>query len=317
MFPKIDGIHHVTAIAGEPQKNIDFYVALLGLRMVKRTVNFDDPGTYHLYYGNGKGSPGTIMTFFPWPGASLRGRAGAGQVTVTMFSIPVSSLGYWIERFEQNQIEFNGPFARFDEEVLRLKDPDGLVLELIATETDKRPGWENGDIPAEHSIRGFFGAALTVNHYERTGGLLTETFAARSVAEKGNRFRYAVGTGGAGTYVDVLCEPNTPRGEMGVGAVHHLAWRIKNDELQDALRDELIAREFHVTPMKDRKYFHSIYFREPGGVLFEIATDPPGFAVDEPSATMGQKLMLPPWLEDNRTEIEAVLPKIIIPGVPS
>lgn len=307
------GIHHVTAIAGEPQENVDFYAGLLGLRLVKLTVNYDDPGTYHLYYGDELGHPGTIITFFPWPGAR-RGRRGTGQVTVTSFSVPEGSFGYWTERFKKSDIAFEDPVRRFDEEVLTFLDPDGLVLELVShAGADKRSPWKDSPVPQEHAIRGFYGVTITVEGYERTASLLTKVLGFGYVSDTGNRFRYEVGSGGSGALIDVLCLPYGTMGKIAVGTVHHVAWRVAQEEEQKALREEIARLGFNVTPVIDRKYFHSIYFREPGGVLFEIATDPPGFTVDEPPEQLGTKLQLPPWLESNRPKIEKILPPLRFP----
>ncbi|MCH7760161.1 ring-cleaving dioxygenase [candidate division TA06 bacterium] len=313
MGKEILGIHHVTAIAGDPQKNVDFYTDILGLRLVKITVNFDDPETYHLYYGNEFGSPGSILTFFPWPGAP-RGRRGTGQLTVTSFSIPERALGYWIERFKTHDISFEGPITRFDEEVLIFFDPDGLKLELIAHPgSDVRKPWKEGPVPPEYAIRGFYSVTLSEQGNERTAPLLTETLGFRLDQEVENRFRYKVGAGGAGALVDVLCLPDVPRGLVAVGTVHHVAWRTPNDEEQKTWCQEISKLGYNVTPVLDRHYFHSIYFREPGGVLFEIATDPPGFTVDEPQEELGTRLRLPPWLESRRAQIEQALPPLRLP----
>ncbi len=313
MPKEILGIHHVTAIAGEPQQNVDFYAGFLGLRLVKLTVNYDDPETYHLYYGDEVGHPGTILTFFPWPGAP-KGRKGAGQVTVTSFSIPQGSVGYWVERLSKRGMRFEGPINRFEDQVISFSDPDDLSLELVThAGAEKRNGWNRGSIPQEHAIRGFFGVTLSEEGYERTASLLTETMGFRLVKEDGDRFRYEVGKGGPGAMVDVLCQPDTPAGQVSVGTVHHVAWRTPNDEQQKEWREELVKARLNVTPVIDRKYFHSIYFREPGGVLFEIATDPPGFTVDERLEELGTRLMLPPRLEPLRAHLDRALPRVRLP----
>jgi glyoxalase family protein len=309
MERQIGGIHHVTAIARDPQRNVDFYASVLGLRLVKKTVNFDDPGTYHFYYGDGQGHPGTIMTFFPWPMARL-GSRGAGQATVTSFSVPEGSLGWWAERLDRMGIEREDPRPRFDEEVLTVLDPDHLQIELVARAGDDRVPWESGPVPAEHAIRGFAGVTLTEWNPEVTSEVLTGLMGFRRIAEAGDRFRFEVGAGGAGTRVDVLAKPDAPRGHVSAGTVHHVAWRTPDDAQQRAWHEELVSRGFHVSPILDRQYFHSIYFREPGGVLFEIATDPPGFTKDEPVETLGTHLKLPPWLEEDRARIEGILPPV-------
>jgi glyoxalase family protein len=313
----IEGLHHVTAIAGEPQTNIDFYAGVLGLRLVKVTVNFDDPTTYHLYYGDGLGHPGTIMTFFPWPGA-LPGRIGTGQLTVTSFSLPEKSLPFWRERLHELRIEFHQAASDFGEELLFLRDPDGLQLELIGT-ANADPGrvWKRGPVPAEHAIRGFHHVTLSENGYERTASLLTDTLGFRQIAKTGNRYRYAVANGAPGAMVDLVCAPEGRPGRVAVGTVHHVAWRTATDAGQVEWRDTLSGLEYDVTPIIDRQYFRSIYFREPGGVLFEIATDPPGFATDETVDHLGTSLKLPPWLEKVRAELEQLLPHIDLPVVES
>jgi glyoxalase family protein len=310
MTMQVQGIHHVTAIAGDPQGNVDFYAGVLGLRLVKVTVNYDDPNTYHLYYGDERGHPGTILTFFPWPGAT-RGRTGTGQVAVTAFAIPDGSLGYWVDRLNSRQVAFAEPSQRFDEEVIALQDPDGLRLELVAggrtPETSPRP---DGPTPGKDAILGFQGVTLEVEGYERTAGLLTATLGMREVGAKGNRFRYAIGAGSAQGFVDLLCLPSGPRGRVAVGTVHHIAWRTPDDESQRTWRAEIARLGFNVTPIVDRSYFRSIYFREPGDVLFEIATDLPGFAVDEPPDQLGKRLTLPTWLESARDELVKALPAL-------
>ena len=313
MPEEILGIHHVTAIAGEPQQNVDFYAGVLGLRLVKLTVNYDDPETYHLYYGDEIGHPGTILTFFTWPGAP-KGRKGTGQLTITSFSIPQRSVEYWVTRLKKYGIRFEGPVKRFEEEVISFSDPDGLTLELVANAgAEIRSGWNRASVPQEHVIRGFFGVTLSEEGYERTASLLTETMGFRLVKEDGSRFRYEVGEGGPGAMVDVLCQPDAPVGLVSVGTAHHVAWRTPNDEQQKVWREELVRARLNVTPVIDRKYFHSIYFREPGGVLFEIATDPPGFTVDESEEELGSRLMLPPQLEPLRAQLREVLPSIQLP----
>ncbi len=313
MSPGVQGIHHVTAFAGDPQNNVDFYAGILGLRLVKKTINFDAPQTYHLYYGNEAGSPGTLMTFFPWTSRGWRGGRGTGQVGVTSFSIPDGATGYWTERLKQNNMRFTGPFTRFDEEVIVFRDLDGLELELVSSVVDARPSWDKGSIPSEYAIRGFHSVALWVEGYERTAGLMTETLGFRQMQESGNRFRYSAGNGGPGAIVDILCLPEESPGQMGVGTVHHVAWRVPDDEAQLNLRRELVKLGYNVPPVVDRQYFHSIYFREPGHVLFEAATDPPGFAIDEKLEELGTHLMLPPWLEKERAAIEQSLSPITLP----
>ena len=311
----LEGLHHVTAIAGEPQTNINFYTDVLGLRLVKLTVNFDDPTTYHLYYGDGQGHPGTIMTFFPWPEA-FKGRIGTGQLTVTSFAVPEKSLPYWRERLRKRGVEFDDAISDFGEETLFLRDPDGLQLELISSSNaDPDRIWQRGPVPTKHAVRGFHHVTLSEGGYERTAALLTETLGFKQIAKEGNRFRYAVGKGAPSTVVDLVCAPEGRPGRVAVGTVHHVAWRTATNEQQARWRTTLRTLEYDVTPIIDRQYFHSIYFREPGGVLFEIATDPPGFATDETVERLGTSLKLPPWLETDRPELERLLPRIELPKI--
>ncbi len=301
----LPGMHHVTAIAGDPQRNVDFYAGILGLRLCKKTVNFDDPGSYHLYYGDGLGRPGTVMTFFAWPGGA-RGRLGTGQPTATAFSIPPGSAAYWSRRLEANDVPVR-PGRRFDDEVLGFDDPDGLPLELVAAEDDRRASWEAPAVPGEHAIRGFHSTTLSVTGHEATARLLTDSLGFRQMSEEGSRFRFETGAGGPHATVDVLVLPDAPPGVTAIGTVHHVAWRTPDGTQQLEWRELLGMAGFDVTPVLDRMYFRSIYFREPGGVLFEIATDGPGFTVDEAAAELGSSLKLPPWLEPRRSEVEARL----------
>ncbi|HEY6867766.1 MAG TPA: VOC family protein, partial [Candidatus Eisenbacteria bacterium] len=313
------GLHHVTAIAGDPQRNLDFYAGLLGLRLVKRTVNFDDPQTYHFYFGDGTGTPGSLLTFFPWPGARA-GRVGAGQVAVTSFAIRPDAVGFWSDRLAAHGIALEGPRPRrpgdgAEEVVLAFRDPDGLGLELVAhPAAAARPAWgEAPGIPAEHALHGLHAVTLWETGYPETERLLLGTLGFRPIAEHGDARRYAAGDGGPGRLVDVRATGAIARGAGGAGTVHHVAWRVADDPAQVDLRSRLVAAGQHPTPVIDRQYFHSVYFREPGGVLFEIATDPPGFAIDEPAERLGERLMLPPQFEPGRAAIEAILPPIHLP----
>lgn len=305
----INGLHHVTALAGNTQRNVDFYVDVLGLRMVKKTINFDAPDVYHLYYGDETGSPGTIMTFFPYDGIP-RGRKGVGQLTYTAFSVPTESLSFWMDRLNQYSIPYAGPYKRFNETYLRFEDPDGTGIELVATGEDRRSGWDNGKISPDHAIRGFHTVTLNELLVDKTVKLLTETMQHTLVAEENGLFRFQAGTGGPGSYVDVLHSPKDIRGLQGAGSVHHVAFSTDNDETQLLIRQELEEAGYNPTTVLDRNYFHSIYYREPGGILFEIATNPPGFAIDEPVAELGKTLKLPEWYEPRRAQIEAGLPVI-------
>lgn len=303
------GLHHITALASDAQRNCDFYAGVLGLRLVKKTVNFDAPDVYHLYYGNEKGSPGTIMTFFPYPGIP-KGRKGKGQLTVTSFSIPEHAIDYWLKRLSKFHIKHEGPQQRFQDEVfIYLEDYDGLGLELVANNKDNRPGFTYGNIPLEHAIKGFYGITLSEEGYERTAGLLVGQMDHELMAERGNRFRYSA-SGQPGSFVDVLCSPDILMGLPGYGTIHHVAFATTDDASQLEARAKLLKFGLNVTPVLDREYFHSIYFREPGGVLFEIATLPPGFAIDEDPEHLGESLKLPPWQEQSRAAIERLLPPV-------
>lgn len=314
MEKEIAGLHHVTAIASDPQRNLDFYIGLLGLRLVKRTVNFDDPGTYHFYFGDARGTPGTILTFFSWPGAR-RGHRGVGQIEATAFAISPDSVGYWLDRFKEQHVTAEKTPARFSEEVIRFTDPDGLLLELIASDSfGKTESWIDSIVPEEHSLRGFHSVSAALEGYERTAKLLTESFGYRLVEESGNRFRFAAPSeSGSGRIVDLLCMPDGRPGAIAAGSVHHIAFRAKDDAEQLQWREHLVELGYNVTPVIDRTYFHSIYFREPGGILFEIATEPPGFTLDEKLDELGMHLRLPPWMESVRSQIERVLPPIKLP----
>jgi glyoxalase family protein len=309
MNSKIPGLHHVTAIASDPQRNLDFYVGLLGLRFVKRTVNFDDPGTYHFYFGDRRGTPGTILTFFPWPGAR-RGIRGTGQVEATAFAIPSNSIGFWLDRLKQQHVTAEKT------EVIRLIDPDGLMIELIASSSHAQVDlWPDSPVPAEHALHGFHSVSAALEGYERTARLLTESFGYRLVDESGNRFRFASSDDSAsGRIVDLLCLPDTGVGRVAAGSVHHIAFRAKDEAEQLKWREYLVDLGYNVTPVIDRTYFHSIYFREPGGVLFEIATEPPGFTLDEKVEELGMHLRLPPSMESARSQIEEILPPIHVPN---
>jgi predicted esterase/catechol 2,3-dioxygenase-like lactoylglutathione lyase family enzyme len=310
------GIHHVTAIASDPQRNLDFYVGLLGLRFVKRTVNFDDPHTYHFYFGDDLGRPGSIMTFCPWPRA-FRGRQGTGQVAVTSFAVVPNALPFWIERLLKHGVKHENPRKKpTGETAIAFSDHDGLMLEIVAHESaEARPAW--GDAPGiaeRDAIRGFHSVTLWEERGEDTERVLADTLGFKPVSgERGIR-RYAAGDGGAGTIVDVRTIGGFVRGQTGAGTVHHVAFRAADDSAELSLRSRVLQSGYQPTPVIDRNYFHSVYFREPGGVLFEIATDQPGFAVDEPADRLGEQLKLPAQYEAMRSEIESVLPRIHLPG---
>ena len=299
----ISGIHHITALAGEPQQNIDFYTGILGLRMVKKTVNFDAPDVYHFYYGDETGSPGSILTFFPYEGI-IQGKHGKGMLNVTSFSVPYASISYWEERLKKYNITHKPAQERFNGEVvISFEDPDGLGLELVFSENDTRKGFSYGAIPLEHSIKGFYGVEIWQDGYERTGGLLTEVMDHKLIAEKGNRFRFAA-TDSPGNYIDILATPNASKGIGGGGTVHHIAFNTPDKDTQAKVREKIFKQGLQPTMTLDRQYFKSIYFREPGGVLFEVATAKPGFSVDEDPGKLGQELKLPPQYEAKRDLIE-------------
>ena len=306
---KLLGIHHITAIATEPQRNLDFYRLVLGLRFVKRTVNFDDPSAYHFYFGDRTGRPGTAITFFPWPGAR-RGTRGSGQVIATSFAIPTTSIDYWKSRFKEHHVLCEAVGARFGDSVLRLADPDGLLLELIASAhlDDVDLDYES-DVPREFAIHGFHVPTLEVPHAEKTERLL-ETLGFALVGEENSRRRFSVNERSTSASVDLIERPDGQFGVNSAGTVHHIAFRCGNEEEQLRWREQLVDLGLGVTPVIDRQYFHSIYFREPGGVLFEIATEGPGFTADEPVEHLGEGLKLPPQYEPNREVIEQSLPKI-------
>lgn len=315
----IQGIHHVTAISGPAQQSVDFYVGVLGLRLVKRTVNFDDPGTYHLYFGNQEGSPGSILTFFPWAGAP-RGRVGRGQTAETAFSIPEHAFNEWQDRFKEKGVDFDEPVSRFGQKVMAFRDPDRLALALVADPAVAR----NEAGTATGQIAGFHGVSLDSRAPEETARVLTDVFGYQAAGSEDGRTRFRAtdsdrpgGSADAeqptlGAAVDIV--GSDVRAMQGVGTVHHVAFRARNDKEQLEWQDRVRSAGLNVTDVKDRNYFHSIYFREPGGILFEIATDPPGFTADEPLAALGTELKLPEWLEPQRAHIQAQLPDLILPN---
>lgn len=326
MAEPLTGIHHVTAIASDPQRNVDFYAGVLGMRLVKQTVNFDDPGTYHFYYGDALGHPGTILTFFPWPGAR-RGRQGAGQIGAMAFSVPVTSLDFWRERLIGAGLDVTSE-VRFDQDMLIFADPDGMALELAGDpDTEAIPGWGGGPVAAQHAIRGVHSVTLWEADADRTDEILRGALGFTAVDYAGQRTRYHIvdsgvdsgvdsdtGSAAIGTRVDVLHLPGAARAAGGAGTVHHVAWRTSDRDQQQKWQARISARGLQVTEILNRQYFTSIYFREPGGVLFEIATDPPGFTLDETPEALGTALKLPPWYEEQRAAIERGLPPIRLPG---
>ena len=303
------GIHHVTAIASDPQANVDFYTKVLGLRLVKQTVNFDAPHVWHLYYGDEKGSPSSILTFFPWPGV-MQGKEGAGLTTATAFSVPPESIGFWHERVKTLGLTTEAPVVRGDSEVLTLFDNDGMRLELVASPGDSRSGWDGvSDIPQEHALRGLHEVTLSERNLDPTASMLTNFLGMGLSSETAGAASFSMGEGGAGASVQVIGGIQDLGLQAG-GTVHHVAFRAPNLQTMESWRQELVGRGVNVTEVMDRQYFKSIYFREPGGVLFEIATDEPGFDIDEPLLELGRKLKLPPWLEPSREQIQNSLPRI-------
>ncbi len=305
------GLHHVTAISGSAHRNLGFYESVLGLRLVKKTVNFDDPGAYHLYWGDETGRPGSVLTFFLRDQAAP-GRVGVGETQETAFRVPRGSIGYWTQRFVAASVAHEAPVKRFGETVLPFRDPDGLALALIGVDgAADEPGWSAGDVPAEHAVRGFHGVTLLLRDAAPTGAILTDVFGFAEQGREGGVIRFSAGAHGFGKIVDLRSVGDFLLGRQGAGSVHHIAFRADDDDAQAAMARKLMdSHGVRTTEQKDRNYFRSVYFREPGGVLFEIATDDPGFAVDEPVATLGQALKLPSFLEPRRAAIEAALPAL-------
>ncbi|WP_368297047.1 ring-cleaving dioxygenase [Cytobacillus firmus] len=297
------GIHHISAIVGHPQENIDFYAGVLGLRMVKQTVNFDDPGTYHLYFGNNEGKPGTIITFFPWANA-FQGEIGDGQAGVTSYAIPSGALEFWKDRFKKFKISYTME-RRFSEESIRFQDPHGLILEMVERDEGETNIWTFGGITPDVAVKGFAGATLYSSQPEQTAHLLESVMGLERIGEEGEIIRFQ-SSAPIGNVID-LKKTSGKRGRMGVGTVHHIAWRAEDDQDQLEWREYVRSNGYGVTPVRDRNYFNAIYFREHGEILFEIATDPPGFAHDESPGEIGEKLMLPEQYENMRDRIERKL----------
>jgi glyoxalase family protein len=307
---KILGLHHITAIAGSAQKNHEFYTRVLGLRLVKKTVNFDDPGTYHLYYGDERGSAGTILTFFPWEGIAP-GKNGTGMATEIGYAVNSGSLAFWKDRFEAFQVRHEEAEERFGETLLKFKDPDGLELSLIIPATaDTRTPWETNEVNSENATKGFHSTTLTLKSIDKTAKVLTDIFGYRLLAQEGNRFRFITDSVPNSAIIDLLESPEGQSGISGSGTNHHVAFRVPDEAVQQEFRERISSQGLQITPKIDRDYFFSLYFREPGGVLFEIATDNPGFTVDEPLAELGTHLMLPEQHDYLRTELENILPKL-------
>jgi glyoxalase family protein len=311
MVHPILGLHHVTATVDDAQADLDFCLDLLGLRLVKKTVNFDNHDVYHFYYGTERGEPGTIWTTFPYKGKGVRvGVKGAGQVVTTSFSVPASSIGFWQARLRDAGVATREGERRFGEETLQFADPSGLWFELVGSDRDTRTPWTGNGVGADAAIRGLHSVTMAVRSVGATRALMTDLLGYRVVDESSNATRFAAGGDAAGHVIDVVVDPNASAAVNGIGTVHHVAMAISTDDEQLRLREELLQLGMRVTDVRDRCYFNSIYFREPGGVLFEVATVTPGFTVDEGLGALGRGLKLPPWEEQHRSSIEASLPAI-------
>ena len=312
---RVHGLHHITAIAGPAQENLDFYAGVLGMRLVKKSVNQDDPGTYHLFYADAEGRPGTDLTFFPWE-QMAPARPGHGLASEVSLAVPPGSLDFWQARLARYGVAVGEVASRFGERTLALRDPHGQPVALAeSVSAMARPftPWEESPVPAERQVRGLHGARLREHDFAATAGFLTGAMGFRPAGVEGSWHRFEVGAGGSGAFVDLAEAPDERRGAWGVGGIHHLAWRVDDDAHQLAVRERIEAEGRHPTPVIDRFWFRSVYFKEPGGVLFELATDGPGFAVDEDARHLGESLVLPPWLEPHRREIERALPALAAP----
>jgi glyoxalase family protein len=308
----IPGIHHVTCITGDVQKCVDFYVSVLGLRFVKKSINQDMPDTYHIYFADYLGTPGSVMTFFGWP-TWPKQHVGSGQVTTVSFAVPQGSLDFWSTRFRKLGVE-SSRASRFDKDLVVVRDPDGIELELVGEATDERwVPWPDSPVDKDHAIRSFHSVTLTVAQAAATLALLTDTMGFRKSTQEGRRTRFEMGNGGPHSIVDVVESPEGPVGEESIGTVHHVAWRTPDAQSQVTWRDLLLKAGRNVTPVIERWYFKSIYYREPGGVLFEIATDSPGFTIDEPPEKLGTTLSLPPWFQVRREQLDQILTPIAVP----
>lgn len=311
MGKMILGIHHITVVSSDAQKLVNFYAGILGLRLVKKTINFDASQVYHLYFGNTFGLPGSIITFFPYSGL-VNGKACNGNITEIAFSIPSDSLDFWVKRFSKYNVIVSDFSERFNEKYVTINDPDGLRIELIATANDEREAYD-GFVPKKHGIRGFHSATLQEGKLEGTQQMLVNTLDHVLIAKDVNRFRFSCKNGELGSIIDVVVNEEGKHGLSGSGVTHHIAFAIDSIESQEVIRARVNEMKIYVTPLKDRKYFKSIYFRETGGVLFEVATMQPGFSVDEPFNSLGMQLMLPEWFEEDRIQIEGNLPFLTPP----
>ena len=310
MNNSILGLHHITAIASNAKQNFDFYTKTLGLRLVKKTVNFDDPETYHLYYGDESGSAGTILTFFPWTGIG-QGTDGTGMATEIGYSVPSGSLDFWIQRLKDSKLSFTEVSERFGESFLSFRDPDGLALSLIVpAKEDGRTPWETAEIKKDTATKGFHSTTLSLQSIDETAKVLTDIFGYRLLSQEGNRYRFITDTVDTAAYVDLLELPNGQRGRNAAGTNHHVAFRVKDEQVQMEMREKILSNQLQITGKIDRDYFFSLYFREPGGVLFEIATENPGFTVDEPLNELGTHLKLPHQHERLRAQLEKSLPEL-------
>jgi len=308
MNNKVLGLHHITAIANLAQRNYDFYSKTLGLRMVKKTVNFDDPGTYHFYYADEKGNAGTILTFFPWEGIG-KGRNGAGMATEIAYSVPQGSIDFWIDRFGAKNVLTAEAVERFGEIYYPFLDPDGLNLSIVVPKNgDNRSGWATDEVGVDFATKGFHNSTLTLRELDPTAKVLTELLDYNQIAQEGSRYRFKNENIDSANIIDILIDENAPRGINTAGTNHHIAFRVKDDHDQMELREKIMSAGLQITPQIDRDYFHSLYFREPGGVLFEIATENPGFDIDESLSDLGSSLKLPKQYESQRSAIERLLP---------
>lgn len=310
MENRILGLHHITAIAGDAQRNYDFYTDVLGLRMVKKTVNFDDPQTYHLYFGDGMGTPGSILTFFPWPRVK-QGKNGAGMATGIGYSVPEGSLKFWSARFDKFNVPHLKISNKFGEEFLAFQDPDGLNLELIVpAKKDERKPWETNEVKSDVALKGFHNLTLTLKDHKETGAILKDVFGYELEGTEDNLYRFRTNAVENAAVVDILEDPKAERGQNAGGTNHHVAFRVKDEETLMAFREKVMQKGLQITEKIDRDYFFSLYFREPGGVLFEIATDNPGFATDETVEELGSSLQLPDRYKGARAQIEKALPEL-------
>jgi glyoxalase family protein len=305
----IKGIHHVTAMTGNIRKNIRFYTEILGLRFVKKTVNHDSPDTWLFYFGDATGSPGSVISFSPFPGIP-RGQSGVGSTSVTGFSVGADSLDFWKKRLKEYQVDFRGPFHRFDESYFTLYDLDGMELELVASPNDPRQGVETPGIKGENAIKGLSHVELTCSIADKTAFFLVNVLDHKRLAEENDRIRLFSGEALPGNFVDLVSKPSLPHHKGGIGMVHHVAFSTPDLETQKQIIDRLSKTGIQVSQPLDRQYFHSVFFRDPGGILFEIATLGPGFLIDETPDNLGQSLKLPEWMEPDREKIEAKLPPL-------